>query len=262
MDNVTSEDIMNIVIRAGCMVLENGGETYRTEETIVHIAKSLGAKTASAFVTPTVVMFSYTDENDHYHSGMKRINKKVVNLQAVSRVNDLSRRLEKRSRLSSPSQVANLLDRIEKAPVYPSWLIVCGAALSSACFAFLFGGMWKEAVAAFVIGTMLRFSLILLSKLSLSDFITSLFSGAFASILAALVFKMHLIPSSFTTMLAVLMQVVPGLAIVTGIRDLMSGHLVSGTVCILVAFMSAEGLSVGSALGIFIFSEIFFCLLS
>lgn len=256
MDDITCEDIMNIVIKAGCMVLENGGETYRTEETIIHIAKSLGAKTASAFVSPTVVMFSYTDELDHYHSGIKRINKKVVNLQTVARVNDLSRRLEKRARLSSPKQVANLLERIEKAPVYPSWLVVLGSAISSACFAFLFGGKWKEALAAFVVGGFLRFSLVGLDKLLLSSFITSLYSGAFASVLCEIAFLLHLIPSSFTTMIAVLMQVVPGLAIVTGIRDLMSGDLVSGNARVMDAFMIAAGLSVGSSLGMLIFSGI------
>ena len=50
------QDIQDIAVTAGEIVLENGGETYRAEDTVVHIATALGAKDASAFITPTVVM--------------------------------------------------------------------------------------------------------------------------------------------------------------------------------------------------------------
>ena len=40
---ITCVDMIKIALRSGCIVLENGGETYRTEETIVHVAKALGA---------------------------------------------------------------------------------------------------------------------------------------------------------------------------------------------------------------------------
>ena len=52
--------------------------------------------------------------------------------------------------------------------------------------------------------------------------------------------------STFVVMIATLMQVVPGLAIVNGIRDLISGDLVSGTARIMDAFMTAAGLSTGA----------------
>ena len=57
--------MIDIAVRAGAIVLENGGETYRTEATVNKIARALGAKTVSSFVTPTVIQFSYTDDNDH-----------------------------------------------------------------------------------------------------------------------------------------------------------------------------------------------------
>jgi len=53
-----------------------------------------------------------------------------------------------------------------------------------------------------------------------------------------------------------LMQVVPGLAIVNSIRDIIAGDLVSGAARLLDAFMIAAGISVGSVLGILLFSGI------
>lgn len=257
---ISCEDMIKIAIRSGCIVLENGGETYRTEETIVHIAKALGAKTASAFVTPTVIMFSYTDNDDHYHTATKRVTKSVVNLKKVSQVNALARRLERRQFVSNPKQVEFFLDRIEKAPKNPNWLVCLGASLNSFGFAFMFGGKILEAVFAFFIGLLLRISLISIDRFSLNSFITSMFSGAFIGFLATLTGLFSSVVgveiSSFVVMIATLMQVVPGLAIVNGIRDLISGDLVSGTARIIDAFMIAAGLSTGAVTVFVIMSKL------
>ena len=52
------------------------------------------------------------------------------------------------------------------------------------------------------------------------------------------------------------MQVVPGLAIVNAIRDIIAGDLVSGAARTLEAFMVAAGLSAGSVLGLLVFSRL------
>ena len=57
-------------------------------------------------------------------------------------------------------------------------------------------------------------------------------------------------------MTAALMQVVPGLAIVNAIRDLISGDLMSGTARLVEAFMIAAGLSIGSIFGVLVFSHV------
>ena len=257
---ISCEDMIKIAMKSGCIVLENGGETYRTEETIVHIAKALGAKTASAFVTPTVIMFSYTDSDDHYHSAIRRVTKSSVNLQKVSQITNLSRRLEKRQFTSNPKQVEALLNRIEQAPKNPNWLVCLGAALNSFCFAFMLGGHILEGVFSFIIGLILRVTLLGISRFPLGSFVTSMFSGGFIALFAWIIgeigkqFGFDI--SSFVVMIAVLMQVVPGLAIVNGIRDIISGDLVSGTARIMDAFMTAAGLSTGAVTIFMIMSKL------
>lgn len=247
---------MDIVIRSGCIVLENGGETYRTEATIVRMAKALGAKTASAFVTPTVIMFSYTDDESHYHSATKRIKHSTVNLQKVALINNLSRRLHRRKVASSPKQVSAYLKRIEELPSYSKISLIIGAAISSFSFAIMFGGSVVDAAMALIIGLMLRCLLIFLQKIPINNFLVSVTSGFFVSLVAQVpnLFLPNL--SSSIIAISVLMQVVPGLAIVNGIRDLISGDLVSGTARILDAFVIAAALSIGSIPGLMLFSRI------
>ncbi len=254
--SICVDDMNEIVLRAASIVLENGGETYRTEDTVVYIAKSLGAVSASAFVTPTVIMFSWVDNENHHHATFKRITKRVVNLRKVAQVNDLSRRLMKRGRTSNSKQVENLLNRIEKAPEYSKTTIIIAAAVSSFMFSFMFGGNWKDGVAALCIGFILRVVVIWQQKLFLNSFITSLISGGIISVLSELVYFTHFINSPVIITTAVLMQVVPGLAIVNAIRDIIAGDLVSGNARIVEAFMIAAGLSIGSVLGLFCFSGV------
>ena len=51
------------------------------------------------------------------------------------------------------------------------------------------------------------------------------------------------------------MQVVPGIAIVNAIRDIIAGDLVAGTARLVEAFMIAAGLSIGSVFGLLIFTN-------
>ena len=53
-------------------------------------------------------------------------------------------------------------------------------------------------------------------------------------------------------MIGVLMQVVPGLALVNSIRDIMSGDLMSGTARLVDALVTAASLSIGAAAGVLV----------
>lgn len=253
--DIRAEDMIDIAMRAGTLVLENGGETYRTEATVDGIARSLGAKTASSFVTPTVIQFSYTDENDHYHSAIRRIKTRGVNLRKIALIDELTRRIEHRKKAVNAVQIEHILKRIARAPTYPMWVMLLMSGLSSLCFAFMFGGCLAEALAAFVIGLLLRAFLILTSRSHPGDFLSSLLSGAFISILTELAFVAGLVPATETVLISVLMQVVPGLAITNAIRDIIEGDLVSGNARLVEAFMIAAGLSVGSVLGLVLFGS-------
>ncbi|MFA6940105.1 MAG: threonine/serine exporter family protein, partial [Clostridiaceae bacterium] len=51
-------NISYMAVEAGKIILENGGETYRVEETINLICQAYNIKNADSYVTPTGIMFS------------------------------------------------------------------------------------------------------------------------------------------------------------------------------------------------------------
>ena len=51
------EDMVTLAVQAGEIMLKNGAETSRVEETMEHIARACGAVQVESFVIPTGVFF-------------------------------------------------------------------------------------------------------------------------------------------------------------------------------------------------------------
>ncbi len=251
----TCDEILDIAVKAGMLVLQNGGETYRTEETMLSVATSLGADSASAFVTPTVVMLTCIDGVGKSHTRIQRINERSINLGKISRVNELSRRLLASGKGSSgPSrtlaQTESILSRISASGLHHPAGVVLATAFASLCFSLMFRGSFREAVAAFAIGAAMRLSLYLISPLGLSGFFVSVLGGFVISALSGLAVLSGFVGSSGNVSIAVLMSLVPGLAIVNAIRDIIAGDLVAGSARLMEAFVVAAALSLGAAFGL------------
>ena len=242
---------MEIAVQAGSMVLENGGETYRAEETCVRMARSMGARSASAFVTPTLVMVTVQDKDHCSHTAMRRITNRTVNLRKIALLNDLSRRLVQRGFNSDLLLVSRMLERIDHSPDHSFWSLVLMGGFTGFFFGLMFGCSLSQAICAFVVGFLLW-----IGKFNLNSFILSVMSGGFISIACQLIYVLGIVPQSVQMMTAALMQVVPGLALVNSIRDLIAGDLMAGTARLMDAFMVATGLSVGSVVGLLVFSHV------
>ena len=149
----------------------------------------------------------------------------------------------------------NLLRRIETSACHPRPLVVLAAGCSSLFFTLLFCGSAADALYAFAAGVVLRLLLLALEKTSAGQngFMLSLLSGACAAATSecGALLPWHIVPA--TVLMGTIMQVVPGLALVNGIRDIISGDFVSGGARLLDACMIAAGLSVGAVTGMLLF---------
>lgn len=254
-DNLSNniDEILDISLKSGVMILQSGGETYRAEETMISIASSLGASHSSAFVTPTVVMLTCLDSEGKSHTRIERISGRTIDLGKIARVNALSRRLVSRGKNANLHQIEYSLKRIARGSKHGTFSLIAATALASFCFTFLFNGSLPEALVACAIGAILRVVLFFVQPFKLSAFIISVIGGFLISVCSGFAVLILFIPFSFTVSIAVLMSLVPGLAIVNAIRDIISGDLVSGSARLLEAFIIAVALSLGAAGGLLLF---------
>lgn len=266
-----NQEILEIASRAGRLVLENGGETYRAEETMNRAALSLGAAVSESFVTPTVVMLSVQDNDKKTETIIHRVKKREINLGKIGSINALSRKISSRTecpgRTKCPEkagfyttgkQISYVLSRIENSPVYPVKLQVLFYGLVPLFFSLIFDGTLKDCLGAFVSGCCLRGVMFILSRFNFPSFISTLTEGFFVSFCIRVASCIHIVDNPEISSISVLMVLVPGLAIVNAIRDIIAGDLVAGLARGAEAFIVAAALSFGAGLGVLLFDFIGF----
>jgi uncharacterized membrane protein YjjP (DUF1212 family) len=243
------DDILRSATEGARLVLEFGGETYRAEEIAHRIAEAYGANDAECFATTTGAMLSIEDQKGNIHSAIRRIKRRHINLNALARVSKVAEEAERGE--ATPRQALTELAAISEAPGYPEPVMLIAAAILSSFFSLLFGGGLREALLAAPIGLLTQLTVSACSKrLEISDFFINVIGGFLIAFLArgATIFMPSL--KTDTVIIGAIMLLVPGLAIVNAIRDIITGDLVAGTARGVEAFMTAAAISLGAVVAL------------
>lgn len=224
---ISLEQMVSLAGSAGEVMLKNGAETYRIEETMNHMAKACGAVAVESFVIPTGVFLTVTDEVGRTLTVMRRVHQRTINLDRISKVNELSRRLVDQRLEYENAKV--ILQGISKERTGFSWLpsMLASGAIGGAT-AVLQDAVFFEIVAAFVAAMMVRYIAHVVSKLRGVQFTFEFLGGMTVALCGVLLHFLwpHLRPDA--VIIGGIMPLVPGVAITNAIRDVIAGDLLSG----------------------------------
>ena len=134
------EKALRLAIDAGHILLENGAEIGRVEDTMEHIATSYGVDDGSFFVLSNGIIAT----GQHYASA-RHIPIRAMQLSRVVEVNQLSR--EVTSRTMPLDELDSRLKAIRSSKGKPWWEVILGIALGVSAFSILFGGSLVDATA-------------------------------------------------------------------------------------------------------------------
>lgn len=228
---------------AGELLLENGAETSRVEDTIMRICNRAEITETEVVVFPTGIIINGIYDGERLTKA-KRIRERDINMTIVSAVNDISRRFAN-GQLSLEEGLTNL-DALKKnnPAVLPRLWIMSAGALASGAATVLLGGTWGDffpAIAAtaavrIIIGTT-AFNLAFV----LQHYLAGLFAGLIGSLFVEAGFGQHL----DKIVVGALLPMVPGVALTNAIRDFISGDLLSGTLRMVEALLIAAALAGG-----------------
>lgn len=84
--------LMNTAMLAGKLMLENGAETYRVEDTMHHILKTSHLEVVEILVVLTGITASISGEEVAPVTLIQGIEKRGTNLSVIEQVNQISRR--------------------------------------------------------------------------------------------------------------------------------------------------------------------------
>lgn len=247
--------ISYLAVEAGKIILENGGETYRVEETINLICQAYNIKNADSYVTPTGIMFSAEDEQGNNLSIIKRIRYRTINLEKVSMVNELSRKVQ--NKVLSTEEFEKELKIISSSKSYSNLALIISSSLAAFFFTLLFNGSIYDALVSLFIGAMLRININFSSNYDVNDFFINVIGGIITSITALIFCSQFKILSLDNIIIGSIMPLVPGVALINSIRDTIEGDLVSGLVRIIEAVLIALAIAVGTGIVIKLWAFIF-----
>ncbi len=236
--------LLRIALLAGEIMLRNGAETYRVEDTINRILKSYDFEVIESFVTPTGIFVTVADSSMEMITLIKRVQKRATHLEKVALVNDLSRRFVT-GNLSIP-QALQELQEINKKPSYPPCLMILSIGLAAAFFTVVFGGHWQDFIISGLIGMIWATLQMYLHHKEVSNFFVNLVGGACIGCIGILFTEIIPLGQNLDPIIiGSIMPLVPGVAITNAIRDTIQGDLVAGNSRASEAFLIAISIATG-----------------
>lgn len=235
------KSILRIALYAGEIMLKNGGETYRTEDTINIMCQSKQLKHVNSFVTPTGIFVS--DDRLDGISFIKRIKSRTINLNKISEVNNFAREFVKSD--MSEEEALIELQKIDDEGKYSKVLRAFFTGLASAFFALLFGAGLTDFILAFLISMIAITVNWKIEELSNTGFLANTTSGALISLLALASKSLGFGNSIDMIIVGSIMPLVPGVALTNGLRDFISGDLIAGATRVAEAVLIAVSIAVG-----------------
>ena len=242
-----NELVIKLASLAGQIMLEAGGETYRVEDTINRILTSYGITNAQSFVMPTGLVISGEHLDGTTVSLVRRVNAINVDLEKISMINDLSRRITQDK--ITPDEFEEGLKEISLSPYYPLWLTLMMTGFAALCFTMIFRGTIREAICAFFAGITVYIFKRIAKGFRLNFFLQNAVGGITAVLIGSLFKQMNIIPTISIIVIGTIMLLVPGITITNAIRDTFQGDYISGVTRGVEAFVTASGIAFGTAIG-------------
>ena len=135
------EQALQLATEAGHILLENGAEISRVEDTMTRIASTYGVEDESFFVLSNGIITT----GQHY-ARAEFIPIKGTQLAKVAAVNQLSRDVS--TRKMSLEALGQSIQAIRSMPGKPWWELLAGIAVGVAAFCLIFGGSLLDTVAS------------------------------------------------------------------------------------------------------------------
>lgn len=239
------ESILNIALTLGTGLMENGGETYRAEDTIERICHSMGCEQIEVFAIPTGIILS-VHYNGILYTRLHRVHKSTIDLRIVTRLNELSRRIV--SGEIPNHLIEKELNFILDSPPYDPKMRSAFAGLAGGFFTLMFQGNLLEFTLSFIVCTLVALlSYYKLRRLQ-SGFVKNIIAGfatASMAILLAEITTSTALTSYDKIIIGAIMPLVPGVAMTNAIRDSLSGELVAGMTKLVETLIIATGIAIG-----------------
>lgn len=234
---------LEAAVEAGRILVENGAEIFRVEETMTRICRHFGVESSDFFVLSNGIITTGGSGQAERYARVRHIPVRVTRLDKVVAVNQLSREVEEG--LYSLEEVEKRLEEIRRMPGKTDRMQILASGVGSACFCYMFGGSLTDAAAAFMAGVILYLYILRISGPHLSRIVGNIGGGALVTFICILCHDMGFGGHLNLMIIGSIIPLVPGVAFTNGIRDIADGDYISGAVRLLDAILVFLCIAIG-----------------
>lgn len=228
---------LQLATEAGHILLENGAEISRVEDTMQRIASAFGVEEKDFFVLSNGIIATGQD-----YASAKFIPIQGTQLSRVAAVNQLSRDIT--AGRVTLDELESRLKAIRHSPAKPWWEFILGIAIGVSSFCILFGGSLIDAAATFTAGLFLGAFMAFVGP-HLSRIFSNLLGGLVGGLLCLLIVRIGFGQHLPNMIIGTIIALVPGVPFTNGIRDLANEDYIAGATRLLDAFLAFLCIALG-----------------
>lgn len=240
------ENILEQITEAGEILLLSGAEVSRIEDTIKRIANAYGFVRADVFsITSTLIVTAHTKDGDIYTIS-RRVTSHQLDMQRIDAVNRLSRRI-----CASPLSLEDLVEEVDRIRLMPGCSKIqtfVAYLMASGAFSLLYHGTIMDCIASAVCSIALFFTKRDCKYLKLQSTIQTIVVSTIMCFCAYLMTGLGVAQHTDIIIISNIMLLVPGLAFMTSVRDMILGDTITGLLGVCEAIIQAFAIAIGCVL--------------
>ncbi len=219
--------LVGAALDLGELLLTYGAEVSRVEDTIRRVCYAYGADPVEVFTITTSIVVTANFPGYGSITQTRRIRGISFQLEALERLNDLSR--QACSQRMEPEELHERLDAVRTMKPHSLLQDMGIWVLIASSLSLFFGGNPLDAVCAGVIGAILFVADRVLSGMEINSYLVTVLLSLLGGLLSNLVLQaLHLPVNPAMINIGIIMLLIPGVAFTGSIRDMFSGDTISG----------------------------------
>jgi len=237
------DSCLELAFRMGTILLENGAEITRVQETMERVADAYKADEFNVYVLSNAIFANGIESGVNRRTEIKFVRSSSIHFGRIAAINQLSRDIS--AGKLTVSEAWDKLDEINSIPYTKKIIMILACAVSSAGFCFLYGGSLWDSIAALICGFILQVFLSASEKLFRSKFIVNIVASALVALVVLLLHALGLGDHTDKAIAGSIIRLVPGVALTTAIRDFLSSDYLSGTIHMIDAALIGGSIAIG-----------------
>ena len=243
--------VLAAILDVGELMLTSGAEVNRVENTIQRMGKAYGCTKVDVFTITSSIVVTVKTEEGQILTQTRRIYEYATNMGRVESCNRLARKICENQ--LSVEAFEDEIQKIREDRGYPKWMILLCYPVIAASFTVFFGGSGRDFVSSALCGVLLYTATWLCGFMKLQRVIMTLVCSMVTCGGTVLLQRLGLVDSVDMVIIGNVMLLIPGIALTTSLRDMISGDMISGLLGLCEALIRTLAIAAGFALVLLLF---------